>query len=469
MRLDSLLVVASLILVAVPGQGTPMYAARSARTCDNCHVGPNKWENPPVAERKCNMSCQSCHIDPAGGGVRNASGRFFGQSTLPMIATSPRPTDDWDQNAPLVGRRDRATSYDDNLPVGPNTFTAALEDFDALAAAMDDRWTWGTPRGEPNRYGLLQGRYERLNADPMLRVGADVRFAALGSLYFPMQIDVPVVLHPTHHLTVLVNTGARGRPSGFSDTYDQDHSFYFREAFAMVHEAPYQAYAKVGRFVPSFGLKLDDHTSHIRRAFELDGALPESRVMGVEVGAMPNYPFLNASWFRMAARNRVPASWDISDVDDGWGSAINAGWRDLSWSVGGSAMFRRRDIDEGGDTSTYSLYGVLNPWRNRRNLPVTYQAEYDFGTFQRSSGARTNQAAFYQELNWVAYNSIILLLAHDWADPDDEITDDDDHRVQLGLQVSPIAGVTVDGRLRVLLPALGQAGKDIFIQLHLYH
>ena len=51
------------------------------------------------------------------------SGRFFGQSTLPMIATSPRPTDDWDRNAPRVGRRDHATSYDANLPVGPDTFS----------------------------------------------------------------------------------------------------------------------------------------------------------------------------------------------------------------------------------------------------------------------------------------------------------------------------------------------------------
>ena len=89
----------------------------------------------------------------------------------------------------------------------------------------------------------MQGRYERLNADPVVRVGADVRFAALlsGNLVFPMQVDLPVGLHPTHHLTILVNTGARGRPSGFSETYNEDHSLYLREAFAMVHEAPYQA------------------------------------------------------------------------------------------------------------------------------------------------------------------------------------------------------------------------------------
>jgi hypothetical protein len=183
---------------------------------------------------------------------------------------------------------------------------------------------------------------------------------------------------------------------------------------------------------------------------------------------MPNYPFINAAWFRMAARNRVPDPWNITDVDDGWGSAVNAGWRDLSWSVGISAMIRRRDVEEGGDTSTYGLYGVLNPWRRNRALPLIYQIEYDVGSFQRSSGQKTHQAAFYQEVNWVAYNGVNLLLAHDWSDPDDEIIDDEDHRLQLGMQLSPISSVTVDSRFRVLLPAVGKvADSDINPASHL--
>lgn len=469
MRLGLAAILVALGLWAADAQATPMYAARSARTCDNCHVSPNTWANPVVAERKCNMSCQSCHVDPAGGGIRNTSGRYFGQSTLPVVATSPRPTHDWDRNLPYVGRRDRATTYSDSLALGPDTYAQAAERFEALERAIEDGWARGTLK--PEKYGLLPGRYERLNADPRLRVGFDARLAYLnqGSLIFPMQIDVPVVVHPVHHLTLLLNTGARGRPSGYSDTFDQDHSFYFREAFVMLHEAPYQAYVKAGRFVPSFGLKLDDHTSRIRRSFELDGGLPEARVTGVEIGAMPNYPFINASWFRMASRDRVPAAWDVTDVDDGWGTAVNAGWRDLSWSLGGSAMLRRRPLAQGGDTSTWGLYGVLNPWRLRRTLPLTYQVEYDAGRLQRISGRRTGQAAFYQELNYVPYNGTILLLAHDWSDPDTEIIDDDDHRLQAGVQLTPISGVTIDGRFRVLLPAHGSVGSDVFLQMHLYH
>jgi hypothetical protein len=464
-----LLILVALAAVITPGaaNATPMYAGRSARTCDNCHVTPNKWENPKLADRKCNMSCQTCHVDPAGGGARNASGRFFGRSTLPMIANSPRPTHDWDRNVPGLGRRDRATSYNANIPNGPlNTGEAA-----AYRDSIDDPWAWGRPLGGDNKYAFLNGRYHTLNADPMLRVGWDARLASIDgtSLMFPMQVDIPVVFHPLHSVTFMVNTGARGRPSGYSDTFDSDHSFYFREAFVMLHEAPYQAYAKAGRFVPSFGLRLDDHTSHIRRAFELDGGLPESRVTGVEVGAAPNYPFVQASWFKMASRARVPDAWDIFDLDDGWGAAVNAGWRDLSWSVGGSAMIRSRELNEGGDTSTFGVFGIVNPWRYSRSLPITYQVEYDYGTYQRASGNETEHAAFYQELNWVAYNGITFLLAHDWADPDREVRDDHDHRVQLGVQITPYPGVTFDARIRSLVPAGGGSDNDAFVQMHIWN
>lgn len=449
--------------------GTPLYSARAGRTCDNCHVTPNTWVNPELAERKCGLSCQTCHVDPTGGGMRNVSGRFYGRSTLPVIATSPRPTRDWDRGfLGIVPRLDRATTYTHNIPNGPAGFEASA----AYEDSISDWSAFGRPLRGSTRHAPYQGRYGALRADPLFRFGWDVRVAALFSgnlLLFPMQGDFPMSLHPVHHVTLLINTGLRGRVSGFGNPFDEDRRPYFREAFVMAHEMPYQAYVKAGRFTPAYGLRLDDHTSQIRRQFELDGSLPETRVTGVEIGAAPNYPFLNLSWFKMASRGRVPSRFDIFDVDDGWGTAVNAGYRDEGWSLGGSVMLRRRPLAEGGDTSTYGIYGVFNPWYYRPTLPVTYQFEVDFGSYKRASGLGAKQMVVYHELAWVVGNGVNVLATYDWADPDRDVGDDDVHRIGFGAQVIPVPGVTVDGRLRTLVPAASGTDYDLFLQLHFWN
>ena len=464
-----ILFTAALVTVAGRAVGTPLYAARAGRTCDNCHLTPNTWKNPELADRRCSLACQACHVDPAGGGMRNASGRFYGRATLPAIATSPRPTADWDREVMKVFyRKDKATTYSSDLPLGPDTYEESLDP----KYAPHDFWARGRPAGTPARQSFFRGRYGAINADPMLRVGWDVRMALLlsrSAVAFPMQVDLGMAFHPVEHLTLLANTGARGRTNGIGDVVDDPRTPYLREGYVLLHELPYLAYAKAGRFVPSYGLRLDDHTSFIRRRFELDGSLPETRVTGVEIGAAPNYPFVNLSWFKTKARDTAPAAFDPFDVDEGWGSAVNLGYRSEGWSAGASAMFRRRPLTEGGDADTYGIYVAVNPWFYSRGIPLTYQAEVDRGTRARLSGLEATGLALYQELDWSVGNGLNLLLSHEWEDPDREVKDDAAHRVGLGWQLTPVPGVTLDTRLRGLLPAGGEGGVDGFVQLHLWN
>jgi len=447
--------------------GTPIYAGRSGRTCDNCHLDPNGWQNPSLSKRKCSMSCQACHVDPAGGGMRNTSGRFYGRATLAMIATSPRPTKDWDRDfLGLVYRKDRATTYTSDLPRGPNDPDESAPYFDSIK----DPLSFGTPLGGPTKYALVQGRYGKLRAQPLFSIGWDLRSALLLSktpLFFPMQGDVHVAVKPVVHLTAFVNTGFRGRISGVSETAKDPHTPYFREALVILGDGPYQSYVKAGRFTPAYGLRLDDHTSQIRRSFELDGSLPETRVTGVEIGAAPNYPFFNLGWFRTAPPTGVE-SFDIFKVGDGSGASLNAGIRHLGWSFGASALIRKRETVEGGNTSTFGAYGVINPGFYRSDLPIVYQVELDYGKRERASGLETTLAAFYQEIDWLAGNGVNFLVSHDWADPDREVVDDQSHRVSAGVQVTPYPGFTVDMRARILVPAGLSAGTDVFVQLHVW-
>jgi hypothetical protein len=446
-----------------------MYAAREGRACDNCHLGPNRWENPRLAERKCTLSCQSCHVDPAGGGLRNAVGRFYGRSTLPMIATSPRPTQDWDREfvRPLY-RLDRATSYTDSLPRGPVNQIESL----APAYAPHDRWARGRPLGGPSSFDLFQGREGVLRSNPLLRVGWDLRFAALlasGTLVFPMQADLDAALQPVEHLTVLADLGARGHSSAWSKTFDDPSTPYLRQAFVLLHEAPFLSYLKAGRFTPAFGLRLDDHTAQTRRVFEVDDALPDARVTGVEAGINPNYPYGSVAWFESAGRGRAPAAFDVFDVDPGWGATLNLGYRERGFAAGTSALLRRRPLAEGGDATSFALFGVFNPWFYSRRLPVTWQAELDAGDFRRESGRRARRTAFYQEFDWLAGNGVNLLVAQDWSDPDREVREDQSYRLSAGVQLCPVPGFTIDARLRALVPAGERSGGDFFVHLHLWN
>jgi hypothetical protein len=454
---------------ASPAAATPLYASREGRTCDSCHLTPNGWANPPLADRKCTMSCQSCHVDPSGGGLRNASGRFLGRSTLPMIATSPRPTADWDRELfGLLARKDRATTYSDSLPLGP----ATLADSRDPAYAANDLWGFGKPLGSPTRSSYFAGRYGRINSDPLVRIGWDVRLAALmgtGALVFPMQADLGAALHPVEHLTLYANVGARGRSSGWSDTIDDPGTPYLRHGFVMLHELPYLSYVKAGRFTPAFGLRIDDHTAQTRRVFEVEDALPETRVTGVEVGMNPNYPWFRASWFRSAERGRAGDPFDIFDLDAGHGWALDAGWREIDYSIGASVLQRRRPIGSGGDVNSYALTASFNPWARSRSVPLTWQAEFDVGDYRRESGLKANRMAFYQELDWLAANGINVVVAQDWSDPDRDVKDDESWRVSGGVQVTPVPGITLDARARVLLPMSDANGADVFVQLHLWN
>jgi len=462
-------VVLALALASEWVHATPLYSARAGRACDNCHVTPNAWENPPLAERKCTLSCTACHVDPAGGGMRTTGGRFYGRSTLAAIATSPRPTQDWDRHlVPWLYRKDRATSYTDSLQRGPsNGMEARTQEWPVV-----DRWAVVHSRDDAGPLAPWPGRYASLDADPRLRIGWDVRVAALfsgGAVFFPMQTDLGVLLHPIEHVSLLTNVGARGRTAGIDATLDDPRTPYLREAFVLVHELPYLAHAKLGRFTPRFGLRLDDHTAFTRRTFGLDGALPETRVTGIEIGVNPNYPYISIAAFRHTDRGQVPAAFDPFDVDAGWGGTVDLGYRAEGWSAGASTLVDRHEPAAGGDVTSFALYGSLNPWRRWRQVPITLLGEIDVGAFERASGNGSHRVAVHQEIDWLVANGVLALASYDADDPDTAVQSDHVQRFTLGAQFTLIPGITLDGRGRALFPAGEQSGADFFLQLHLWN
>ena len=418
-----------------------------------------------MAWRKCNLSCATCHLSPTGGGIRTTPGRFYGQATLPMLMASHRPHKDKDRHV------------------------ARLTDWPRDRKNRTGELAAGVVPGEPPAMALDQGRYAGLNADPVLYGGVDVRlglwFPTIGhdkALFFPMQLDLHLAIHPYHHVTLLGTWGVLGKSQGVVATYglgcrpeDKDadcHSraretfFTVKDFYAMVHQLPLGAYLRAGRFTPPFGLMFDDHTLSTRRLFELDGGLVHARITGVEVGLAPNYPYAHLAVFRPNRQDRFVENPDSISPDElppllgveGWGAALSAGWRDLGFQAGVSGMIRRREMGDGGDNESLAFSFGFNPWYYLDWLPLTYVGEVAAGTRQRLSGQKTWQVAVVQELSYLAYNGINVRLRWDHGDRDTELAGDQYDRFTFGYDLTLLPGFGLSGMLRLQLN--GGEGAD---------
>lgn len=475
---------ALVLLVAGTALALPMYGARSGRTCDNCHSLPNTWYDPPdTLDRKCTLSCVGCHVDPNGGGLRTVSGRYFGDTTLPMFRSTARPLADqprdvWDLFTGDPADRVAPSSQPVEVPTSGPTRPTEGHNEDPRgpgAPPADQGWlSFGKPLGHGSSHmAWLDGRYGDLSADPLLQLGADLRFGywSAGPLFFPMQLDLHAALHPVEHLTVAGTFGARGRTRSL--TFDpgaapdaEQPRLGVRELYVMTHEYIALGHLRAGRFMPAFGTRVADHTAFIRRPFGMSMEDPANRVIGVEAGFAANYPHLTASVFKPADG----ADPNPFATNDGWGAAVDGGWRDLAWQLGGSAMMRRRPLATGGDTTDLALHWAYNPWRHFDDVPLTYLGEVVYGFFQRPySGKQTTRLAWYHQLAWHPFNGIVMRLRYDSLDPDGEVKDDVRHRPGLGLDWHVIPGLTVGADGRVGLGSdfrPGEEAADVFVQIH---
>ena len=72
-----------LVLLAPHAIATPILALKEANNCQACHNAGRSQR--PLFERRCTLDCQGCHIDPAGGGPRNAWGSYYINAELPPV------------------------------------------------------------------------------------------------------------------------------------------------------------------------------------------------------------------------------------------------------------------------------------------------------------------------------------------------------------------------------------------------
>ena len=274
--------------------------------------------------------------------------------------------------------------------------------------------------------------------------GTDLRVMAFDddrgtTSVFPMQADFYFSARLTDKVTLY-------HDQGFRRGLDLNNF----ETFALAQVLPFDGYVKVGKFVPAFGLKLDNHTAFIRggnsstagagsRAPDFasftngTGFSQQDKDEGVEVGFYPR----NAS-IQIAVLNGGRDSTNDFDTNTSKAFASRADYIfdfDVARAtIGGS--FYQNDGSSSLETIYATHFGAN--WSK-----FTYLGEVDWETLDDEmarEGVRrgVRRTASYHELNYLAVRGIDLKMIYEFIDPDREINDDSLTRISGGVEFFPL-------------------------------
>jgi hypothetical protein len=303
----------------------------------------------------------------------------------------------------------------------------------------------------------------------VLGFGADMRtlFYARGSsnAFWQMQGDFYVNFRLAKKISLFLN---KGLYSGF-------------EIFGLMQILPANGYVKVGKFLPAYGTKLDDHTTFIRMYTGFSPELGRRELTGLEAAISPGPvsitggvynavdAFGGAVGSRKAVLGRAEGMFSL-------GEEVYLGLGGNVFSTGAPpAELVSRIVEDigvpilapGGDP-TYTLFGGFGSFSLH---DLTILGEVDFMR-TKAAGTTAKGMITYLEADYPIVAGVDLKAAYDFYDPDTDVKSGSISRYSAGLEFFPIAGVELRPVYRFLKTqnALARQGDDSWSEFHfLFH
>lgn len=358
-----ILLVTALVAVTGTASALPRFASRTGKTC------------------------QSCHVNPSGGGMRQAFGATYGRETLPV------PT--WSEGYEL------------------EDLSAGITNFVGVGADLRTVFLYEQRPGESSRNAFWQ-----------------------------MQGDLYLNLRVAKKISIYLD---KGLYSGF-------------EAFGLAGILPANGHIKVGKFVPNYGLRTDDHRAFIRQAtgFSPESGRPERT--GLEVGVAPGPFFIGAGVYnaadgfgfgpgnQKAVLGRIEGMFPLDE--------------ELTLGLGANVFTSK---STSGERHTY-LGGI--GMFSLGELTLTGEADL----LQRdSAGVKRDGLVTFLEAAYVVTPGLDLKAGYEFLDPDVDVKAGSTSRINLGVEFFPLPGVEVRPVYRFVLDDPDELSNDEFqFIMHLY-
>lgn len=298
--------------------GEPWLSTRFAQNCSGCHA-PQRVNVKPVS-RRCSLSCQGCHVNPNGGGLRS----YYGK---------------WNENRWLRSFRSDFLKHSKNVAAypdqnyGQNKFREVVKKLSKkqqqsirekglnLVETTSEMDESEYSRKHGNEKVIAQSQTEFLyqipNLDPWrikfnskVDGGGDFRWYSASSTFkndgssssnwfsFLMAADLGIRYRPVYKKLNFVYEsrffGSHAKHNKYSNTFGGAST---RSLYMMVDDLPYNVFVQGGYYRPLFGNLSPDH-DHLAQqmiSFAMSGRFrSQSLVMeAVSAGTAPNVPYLN--------------------------------------------------------------------------------------------------------------------------------------------------------------------------------
>ena len=327
----------------------------------------------PRFASRTGAQCQSCHVNPSGGGMRQAFGVQYGRENLPV------PT--W---------------YGE---FGLDDFSTKLTDFVSIGA--DFRTLY----------------FYQQNPD----TGTPPKSVKPSNAFFQMQGNLDLSFHLAKRVVMYL---AKGLYS--SDTYSDF------EVFGLLSILPANGYVKIGKFIPNYGIKMDDHRIYVRTYTGFSPELVRPELTGAEFGILPGPLSITGGLFNSVDGFGIGTGNDKALLGRVEGMFKATEYVHLGL---GANVFTKKSA-AGVRSNLYGGFGSIS------FESLTILGEADLMENKLEKGTTTGIVTFV-EADYVVTPGLDLKLGYDFYDPDKDLKTGSKSRYTFGCEFFPIAGVEV--------------------------
>ncbi len=360
--------------------------------------------------------CQSCHINPTGGGIRNTYGLKYSKDNLYMKPFE-KAQKTMEMN-PMITK---------GLQIGADMRMIFIND--------------ETGEGSPNF-----------------------------NTFFQMQADLYVNAQINKYLNLVLNPGLY-----IPNTFGSSPLATKSEIYGMVSGLPAEFYIKAGRFIPNWGTKIPEHRAYNRQLN--DFYTPYAADAGIEMGIAPSFFTLTASLTNGSSPNKDGMRVNSFDFDNQKQFTTSADFRwaakknKYTFGLGGSFLTNpfKWDAVNNVNALRQAVVGFLSIGIMER---VAILGEYTYNRLQLRDSISTKREfnTMFAELNIRVTKGMEFKVQFESADPSlgFKNSTNERKRYSFGLMFFPMTGLEIEGIYRIVEEGKGDSPTPFKIKNNEY-